>query len=80
MLKMFLFFPKIRTQNYSLIFLKKGFSIKQIDYFWQKIMWHGEDFSSGIIAIADEIDEIEFDRCQKFIMDKNIVLYRSKPF
>ncbi len=73
-LKMFLYFPNVRLQNYSLIVLKKGYAIKQINYIWQKIKWHGEDFSIGIIAITDNIETKEILDCKNFINDKNIIL------
>ena len=80
MIKMFLYFPSIRTKNYSLIFLKKGFAIKQINFFWQKIIWHGEGYSIGIVAVADDIDEWEFSECQDYVKNKNIILYRSNTY
>lgn len=73
-LRLFFYFPNTRVQNYSLIVLKKGYAVKQLNYIWQKIRWHGEEFAMGIIAITDGIETKEFLDCRKFINGKNIML------
>lgn len=73
-LKMLFYFPSTRVKNYSLIVLKKGYALKQLNYIWQKIRWHGDGFATGIIAITDVIEARELFDCSNFIKDKNIVL------
>lgn len=66
--------PGIRTNNYSIVILKKNFAIKQLNFFWQKIKWHGNNFAYGIIAVTDAIDDDEIFACRDFIVNKNIFL------
>lgn len=73
-LRMLFYFPNTRVQNYSLVVLKKGYALKQLNYIWQKIKWHGEEFALGIIAITDGIEAKEFLDCNNFIKEKNIIL------
>ncbi|MBQ8741687.1 MAG: hypothetical protein IJY79_09100 [Clostridia bacterium] len=76
-LRMLFYFPSTFVQNYSLVILKKGYAVKQLNYIWQKIRWHGEEFSLGIIAITDCIETKEFLDCNNFIKGKNITLCTS---
>ena len=73
-LRMFFCFPNIRVQNFSLVVLKKGYAVKQLNYIWQKIRWQGDEFASGIIAITDALEEKELCDCSCFIRGKNIYL------
>lgn len=73
-LKMMLYFPKIRVRHYSLVILKSGYALRQLNYMWQKIKWHGDSFALGIIAVTDDIDEVEYFDCKKFAEQKNIIL------
>lgn len=73
-LKMLFYFPNIRVQNYSLIVLKKGYALRQLNYIWQKIRWHGDGFALGIIAITDDVETKELFDCNNFIKGKNIIL------
>ena len=73
-LKMMLYFPKIRVRHYSLVILKSGYALRQLSYMWQKIKWHGDSFALGIIAVTDDIDEAEYFDCKKFAEQKNIIL------
>ena len=76
-LRMVFFHPNIRVKHYSLVVLKSGYAIKQLNYIWQKIKWHGDSFALGIIAIIDDIDQNEFSACENFIKEKNILLCNS---
>ena len=73
-IKMFFYFPNIRVKNYSLVVLKRGYEVKQLNYIWQKVRWHGDAFACGIIAVTDDIEIKEFLDCNIFIRDKNIIL------
>lgn len=73
-LKMFLFFPGFRVKNYSLIVLKSGSALKQMDYIWQKNKWYGDSYASGVIALTDNIKEKELLECSQYVREKNIVL------
>lgn len=73
-LRMFFYSPRIRVQSYSLIVLKKGFAVKQLNFIWQKIRWYGDDFAIGVIALTDNIEYDEILDCDNFIKGKNINL------
>ncbi len=76
-LRMLFYYPNLRVNNYSVIVLKSGNAVRQLNYIWQKFRWYGEDFSRGIIAIVDNLDTIELLNCNKFANEKNIVLCTS---
>ena len=73
-LRMLLFCPNIRVQSNSMIILKKGYAIKQLNYIWQKIKWYGDDFAVSVIALTDDIDYDERLDCINFINGKKIIL------
>lgn len=73
-IKMFFYFPKTRVKNYSLIVLKKGYAVRQLNYIWQKLKWHGESFAVAIIAVTDNIESKELLDCNNFVKGKNIIL------
>lgn len=73
-IKMLFYYPGIRFNSYIIIVLKKESALKQLNYVWQKIKWHGDSFASGIIAVTDYIDDNELADCKKFIINKNVVL------
>lgn len=73
-LKMLFYFPNTHVQNYALIVLKNGYALRQLNYIWQKIRWHGDEFAAGIIAITDDIETKELFDCDNFIKGKNIIL------
>ncbi len=75
--KILFFFPGKRFNAYTLIELEKGFAIRQLEFYWQKILWYGEAYSNGIIAIYDKIDEDEFFACISYIKNKNIILRKK---
>ena len=60
-----------RTLNYSLIVLKKGYAVPQLNFIYNKIKWYGDDFSCGIIGITDLLDEVEIELSKKNIKNKN---------
>lgn len=72
--KMLFYSPNIRVQNYSLIVLKKGYALRQLNYIWQKIKWHGDEFAVGIIAVTDGVESEELFDCDNFVKGKNIIL------
>ncbi len=73
-LKMLFYYPSLRIHNYSLVVLKSGNAVRQLNYIWQKLKWYGEDFSRGIIAVVDNLDISEISSCNEFADEKNIVL------
>lgn len=77
MIKMFFHCPKKRFKNYSLVLLENGYAVRQLDFLWQKISWHGDAFSCGIIADCNNLDENEMSDCVKYIRDKNIKLCKE---
>ena len=66
--------PKIRTESYPFLVLRKGYAIKQLNFIWQKIKWYGDEFSIGIIAVTDQLDYNELVECKCFADNKNILL------
>ncbi len=73
-IRMFFYYPNMRIQSYSFLILKKGYAIKQLNFIWQKIKWHGDEFSIGIIAVTDKLEDDELQECKRFSDDKNILL------
>ena len=73
-IKMIVNYPSKKVSVYSLIVLNKGHSILQLNYIWQKFLWHGNSFACFVIALVDEIDENELIQCKDFIKQKNIIL------
>lgn len=74
LLRMFFYHPGVPTQNYSILVLERGKALKQLNYIWQKIIWNGNDYAKGIIALTDYIEANELLTCNKFIKGKNIIL------
>lgn len=73
-LRMFFYYPNTRSNDYLIIVLKSGYALKQLNYVWQKLRWHGDSFATGIIAVTDDIKENELLDCNIFIKSKNIIL------
>lgn len=73
-IKMMIYYPGIRIKNYSVIVLKSKYSIKQLNYIWQKINWYGDSYALGVIAITDALDNNEVSMCTRFARGKNIAL------
>lgn len=74
LIKLLFHFPGKRFKIYTFIALESGYAVRQLDYVWQKIYWHGDGYSNGIIAIIDALDENEILTCEKYINNKNIFL------
>lgn len=75
---MLFYYPGIRIKNYSVIVLKNKYAIKQLNFLYKKFSWYGNEFANGIIAITDFLDTNEIDKCNEFILNKNIILCDSK--
>lgn len=73
-IRMFFAHPDIRTFNYSIIVLKKGYAVSQLNFIYQKIRWYGDDFSCGIIGITDLLDASELELGKKYIKNKNKII------
>ncbi len=76
-IKMIISYPGIRVKNFSIIILKSKYSIKQLNYIWQKIKWYGDSYALGVIAITDALDNNEVSMCFEFASGKNITLCRT---
>lgn len=68
------FYPGCMCNNYIVVMLKNKYALRQLNYIWQKIRWHGNAYANGIIAITDFLDFNEIFDCLKYIKGKNIVL------
>lgn len=73
-LKMKMLKPQPLSKNYSVIVLDGECALNQLVFQWQKIVWYGNEFSFGIIAITDNLTDNQLDCCKKFSANKNIVL------
>lgn len=71
-LRMLLYYPKVKMCNYLIVTLKKDFAVNQLDYLWQKIKWHGDSFANGIIAVIDDLENHEVLACNNYAKNKNI--------
>ena len=74
LLRMLLFFPGKQFDNYILVELQPNFSVKQLNFLWQKIRWHGNAYACGIIATTDKLSTGEIKKCNSFIKNKSIIL------
>lgn len=72
--KILQYFPGKRFKTYTVVTLKSGYALRQLEFIWRKICWYGEGYSNGIIAIIDHIDEQEIAMCNNYIKNKNIVI------
>ena len=73
-IKMIFYFPGKRVRSYTLIFLEPDRALRQLEFMWQKICWHGEGYSGGIIAICDALETKEILNCLEYIKNKNIAV------
>ena len=81
LIRLIFYFPHVKTNSYSLVVLKRDYAVRQLNFLWQKLKWQGEDFASGIIAITDNLDNNEIMNCNKFIVNKKIILSsKQTPF
>lgn len=71
--RMLINYPGLRIKSYIFIVLKKGYAIKQLNYIWQKRIWFGDSYTTGIIAITDSLNCDEIDLCVKYAKNKNII-------
>ncbi len=78
LIKILFYFPGKRFKTYTFMELYGGYAMRQLVYFWQKILWNGEGYSNGIIAITDNIQEKELLNCQRYIRNKNIILCKKQ--
>lgn len=75
--RMLFYFPNTRLNDYLIVVLTGGYALKELNYFWQKIKWHGDSLALGIIAITDNISNNELVACENFIKNKKIILCTS---
>ena len=52
---------------------KKEYAIKQLNYIWKKIIWFGDTYATGVIAITDYLNFDEINLCLKYAYNKNII-------
>ncbi len=78
MLRMLLCFPGKKFDNYILVNLKSKYAVKQLNFLWQKIRWHGDTYAVGIIATTDSLDISEIFQCSKYAKNKEIILCKSE--
>lgn len=76
--KILVYHPDEKFKTYIFVLLKSRCALEQLRYLWEKIRWCGDEFTNGIIAITDEINEEELKSCEEFNCDKNIILCSSE--
>lgn len=72
--RMLFFMPKKRFNSYMFVVLQSENALKQLNFIWQKILWHGDIYANGIIAVADNLSADEKKQCSEYINGKNIFL------
>ena len=77
-IKMLFYFPGKKFKTYTLVQLEQGYAVRQLVYLWQKILWNGEGYSNGILAITDNLQEKELLNCIRYIKSKNIILCKKQ--
>ncbi len=76
-LRIAFFYPGRRFKSYSILFLSKGNAVQELRYLWEKFRCHGEDYSHGILAINDSLEDKEIVSCRDFAADKKIIICSS---
>lgn len=76
-LRIAFFYPGRYFKSYTVISLSSGHAAQELRYLWEKIRCHGDDFSQGILALSDTIDNKEIMLCRDFAADKKIIISSS---
>lgn len=69
-------FPKVKVNSYSVLFLKSGHAVSQLRFFAAKLRWYGSEYCDRIIALTDDLDDIEAASCERFCYGSGICLGR----
>lgn len=64
----------VKTNNYSVLFLRSGHSTDQLRYYSHKLRWYGDEFCKRIIAVTDDLSAKEISYCEKYCYGTNICL------
>ncbi len=76
-LRIAFFYPGRRFKSYSILYLSEGLAVQELRYIWEKYRCHGEEYSHGILAISDGLDDKEIISCYDFAADKKIIICSS---
>ena len=76
-IKTLFLFPGVKTDNCSVIYLKSGHAINQLRFFSAKLRWYGSEYCDKIIAITDDLGDIEAAACEKYCYGSDIRLCRT---
>lgn len=72
--RLFFILPKRRYYNYSLLYLKKGKAFKQLKLAIEQRRWSGDTYAEFIIAVYDELDELELKSCSELVKRQDVVI------
>lgn len=75
-LKTIFLFPEVRVNSYSVLFLKSGHAVSQLRFFAAKLRWYGSEYCDRIIAVTNDLDDVEAAACERFCYGSNICLGR----
>lgn len=76
-LKLFLIFPKKKTNTKLIIYLHNQTAEQQLAYVGEQYFWHGNKFADIVIPVCEALDEETFERC-KLIAGKYNIKFPQK--
>lgn len=72
--KSVMLYSGVKTDNYSVLFLKSGYAISQLRYCSYKLRWYGSEFCDRVIAVKDDLTDTELAECEQFCYLSRIYL------
>ncbi len=73
-IRLFFIVPKRRYYNYSLLYLKKGKSLRQLKFAIEQRKWFGDTYAEFIIAVYDDLDQNELNLCSNLAQRYDVVI------
>ncbi|MBR4911162.1 MAG: hypothetical protein IKZ47_07595 [Clostridia bacterium] len=67
-----LLLPDVKTNKYSVLFLKHGHALSQLRFISFKLRWYGGEFADRVLAISDDLDPAEIALCEKYSYGSSI--------
>ena len=66
--------PECGQRAVNVIRLKNGNAVRQLDYAFDQLRWHGDAFACHIIALSSDIEDAELEECRRFAAELPITL------
>lgn len=72
--KTMLLYSGVKSDNYLVVFLRKGYAYSQLKFYSYKLRWYGNEFCDRIIALTDNLSEMEIADCEELCYGTRIYL------